>query len=80
MSTNKRTGLYTDGPAEDFERKHLFWTSNCQRKAGLKFDRDFQTKLQEFVDAGINIDHLPRDLKMFVIVHMTVDEARKLTR
>lgn len=69
-----------DGPEDDFDDKHLLWTFSCQRKPSLKFDRYFLAKLQEFVDAGINIDNLPRDLKMFVIVHMTVDEARALTQ
>lgn len=72
-------GLSMDGPQDDFDRKGQFWNSSCMIPMSLRFDRQFTAKLQSFVDAGIDIDKLPSDLKLFAVIRMTVEEARELT-
>ena len=68
-----------DGPKDDLDIKHVFYTPRCMPIMSNSFDRKLILKLDEFVDSGIDIDKLPGDLKLFVIVHMTVEEARELT-
>lgn len=69
-----------DGPEDYLDRKHVFYTSDCMRIMSIRFYQEFIAKLKQFKDAGIDIDELPGDLKMLVIVHMTVDEAMALTQ
>lgn len=69
-----------DGPEDDLDRKHVFYTSDCMRIMSIRSDQEFIAKLKQFQEAGIDIDKLPGDLKMFAIVHMTVEEAWQLTR
>lgn len=68
-----------DGPDDSFQDKHEFWNTSCMVPMYFRFDREFTAKLQSFVDAGIDIDKLPSDLKLFAVVRMTVEEARELT-
>lgn len=68
-----------DGPKDDFCAKHSFWFSSCmERCISRSFDQKFKAKLRELEEAGIDIDKLPEDMKLFVVVGLTVEEARRV--